>query len=127
MVSRSEKIIVALDVRDSNEALRLADELSPHTSFFKVGLRLFAAEGPSIVRQLLDRKLKVFLDLKLHDIPNTVAGAIKSISDLGVQMTTIHLAGGAAMAAAAIAAKAESLRILGVTVLTSMDKTSLLE
>ncbi len=127
MDSRSEKIIVALDVGTAKEALRLVEQLSPSTSFFKIGLQLFTAAGPSFVRQLVEQRLKIFLDLKLHDIPNTVANAVRACADLGVQMTTIHLAGGREMIAAAVSAKSASLTLLGVTVLTSMDDTALRE
>jgi orotidine-5'-phosphate decarboxylase len=127
MDSRSEKIIVALDVGTAKEALRLVEQLGPSTSFFKVGLQLFTAAGPSFVRQLVDQRLKIFLDLKLHDIPNTVANAVRACGDLGVQMTTIHLAGGPGMIAAAVAARNANLTLLGVTVLTSMDNAALHE
>ena len=127
MDSRSEKIIVALDVGTAKEALRLVEQLGSSTSFFKVGLQLFTAAGPSFVRQLVDQRLKIFLDLKLHDIPNTVANAVRACGDLGVQMTTIHLAGGPEMIAAAVAARNANLTLLGVTVLTSMDNAALRE
>jgi len=127
MDSRSEKIIVALDVGTAKEALRLVELLGPSTSFFKVGLQLFTAAGPAFVRQLVDQRLKIFLDLKLHDIPNTVANAVRVCGDLGVQMTTIHLAGGREMIAAAVSASNAGLTLLGVTVLTSMDDATLHE
>ncbi len=127
MDSRSEKIIVALDVGTAKEALRLVELLGPSTTFFKVGLQLFTAAGPAFVRQLVDQRLKIFLDLKLHDIPNTVAKAVRVCGDLGVQMTTIHLAGGREMIAAAVSASNASLTLLGVTVLTSMDDATLHE
>ena len=123
--TRNEKIIVALDVASAPEAVRLAETLSPHVSFFKVGLQLFTAAGPAVVREVSKMGGKVFLDLKLHDIPNTVTGAIKAISDLGVQMTTIHLAGGSDMIRAALKANRKDLTLLGVTVLTSMDDEAL--
>jgi orotidine-5'-phosphate decarboxylase len=127
MDSRRENIIVALDVGTAKEALELVDQLKSGTSFFKIGLQLFTVAGPLIVRQLLDQGCKVFLDLKLHDIPNTVAGAVSACASLGVQMATIHLAGGRDMITAAIAARTPGLRLLGVTVLTSMDKEGLRE
>jgi orotidine-5'-phosphate decarboxylase len=125
MDSRSEKIIVALDVGTAKEALRLVEQLGSSTSHFKVGLQLFINAGPSFVRQLVDQHLKIFLDLKLHDIPNTVANAVRACRDLGVEMTTIHLAGGRDMIAAAFSARNSGLTLLGVTVLTSMDSTTL--
>jgi orotidine-5'-phosphate decarboxylase len=127
MDSRSEKIIVALDVGTAKEALQLVEQLGSLTAHFKVGLQLFTAAGPSFVRQLVEQGLKIFLDLKLHDIPNTVANAVRACGDLGVQMTTIHLAGGHEMITAAVAARNAGLTLLGVTVLTSMDDATLHE
>jgi orotidine-5'-phosphate decarboxylase len=120
-----EKIIVALDVPGRREALKIATQLAPAISIFKIGLQLYTAEGPDIVRAILNTGVKVFLDLKLHDIPNTVARAVESAGRLGVQMLTIHLSGGPAMIEAAVAARDESLSILGVTVLTSIDQETL--
>jgi orotidine-5'-phosphate decarboxylase len=119
------KIIVALDVPTRKEAFQLVAQLAPAISTFKVGLQLYTAEGPDLVREILDTGVKVFLDLKLHDIPNTVARAVESAGQLGVQMLTIHLSGGSAMIEAAMAARNESLSILGVTVLTSFDRETL--
>jgi orotidine-5'-phosphate decarboxylase len=123
----AEKIIVALDVPTRVEALRLVELLRPRISLFKVGLQLYTAEGPEAVRAILETGARVFLDLKLHDIPNTVARAVESASKLGVHMLTIHLSGGRAMIDAAVAARGESLSLLGVTVLTSMDHAALQE
>jgi orotidine-5'-phosphate decarboxylase len=121
-----EKIIVALDTPDSASALRLVADLGDAISWVKVGLQLFTAEGPSIVRSLKERRLKVFLDLKFHDIPNTAHEAMRSAVKLGVDMATIHLAGGSKMVRSAIEAAAESqLLVLGVTVLTSLDEGEL--
>ena len=114
----AEKIIVALDVPTLTDAVRLAEKLRAHISTFKIGLQLYTAEGPDVVRAILATGTQVFLDLKLHDIPNTVARAVESANKLGVQMLTIHLSGGRAMIEAAVAARNESLTILGVTVLT---------
>jgi orotidine-5'-phosphate decarboxylase len=100
-------------------------QLRPEISFFKIGLQLYTAEGPEVVRAILRTGAKVFLDLKLHDIPNTVAGAVHSAADLGVQMLTVHLSGGPAMIRAAADAAPASLTLLGVTVLTSMDDQTL--
>jgi orotidine-5'-phosphate decarboxylase len=125
--SPGEKIIVALDVPTGKEALHLVDQLRHDISFFKIGLQLYTAAGPAIVRQVLVTGARVFLDLKLHDIPNTVAGAVESASELGVQMLTIHLSGGQAMVRAAANARKKDLSLLGVTVLTSIDEPALHE
>ncbi|PYI72716.1 MAG: orotidine-5'-phosphate decarboxylase, partial [Verrucomicrobia bacterium] len=95
--------------------------------FFKIGLQLYTAEGPEIVRAVLATGAKVWLDLKLYDIPNTVARAVESASTLGVQMLTIHLSGGSAMIRAATAARASDMLFLGVTVLTSVTEQTLRE
>src|SRR5260370_26221685 len=123
----SDKIIVALDVPTKKEALDLVDQLAGMVSFFKIGLQLYTAEGPEIVRSVLDTDARVFLDLKLHDIPNTVANAVESAGKLGVQMLTIHLSGASQMIRAAIRARRETMSILGVTVLTSTDEEALRE
>jgi len=121
-----EKIIVALDAPDADSAKRLADPLLDEGCLFKIGLQLFTAEGPSIVRDFQKVGARVFLDLKFHDIPNTAREAVRSAAALGVEMTTIHLCGGPAMVAESLAAAADSgLLVLGVTVLTSMDADSL--
>jgi orotidine-5'-phosphate decarboxylase len=120
--------IVALDVPDAAAALALLDRLGPAASFVKVGLQLFTAEGPGIVRELRARGLRIFLDLKLHDIPNTVAHAVKSAAALDVELLTVHASGGASMLrAAAEAAAGTPLTLLGVTVLTSLDERELAE
>jgi orotidine-5'-phosphate decarboxylase len=124
--SAKEKIIVALDTPDSASALRLVDDLNDAVSWVKVGLQLFTAEGPGIVRALKERHLKIFLDLKFHDIPNTAREAIHSVVSLGADMATIHLSGGSRMVRAAIeAASGSPLLVLGVTVLTSFDEAEL--
>lgn len=121
-----EKIIVALDVPDATAALRLVDDLKDAVSWVKVGLQLFTAEGPAIVTALKDRGLKVFLDLKFHDIPNTASEAVRSAAQLRADMATIHLSGGSAMVRGAIdAAAGTPLLVLGVTVLTSFDEAEL--
>lgn len=124
---KEEKIIVALDVATKKEAVALVDQLRGQISFFKIGLQLYTAEGPEFVRAVLAAGLKVWLDLKLHDIPNTVARAVESACDLGVQMLTIHLSGGAEMIRAAASAKRNKMAILGVTVLTSSTDDTLRE
>lgn len=113
------EIIVALDEPSLDEARRLMDRLSGRAGFYKVGLQLFTAAGPAAVKAVQERGAKVFLDLKLHDIPNTVASAVRSARELHVDLCTIHLAGGPEMAAAAVEAAGDVLTILGVTVLTS--------
>lgn len=121
-----EKIIVALDAPDTAAALRLADTLGDAVTWVKIGLQLFTAEGPDIVRAMKDRGYKVFLDLKFHDIPNTAREAVHSAVRLGADMTTIHLSGGRRMIREAVQAAADSpLLVLGVTVLTSFDQDEL--
>jgi orotidine-5'-phosphate decarboxylase len=117
--------IVALDVSTRNEALAIAAELGDSCHFYKVGSELFAAEGPSVVRALLDRGADVFLDLKFHDIPNTVAGAVRSAAALGVRLLTVHASGGLPMLRAAQEEAGSRCGILGVTVLTSFDSQTL--
>jgi orotidine-5'-phosphate decarboxylase len=125
MTKATDKIVVALDVATKSEAMRLVERLREQISFFKIGLQLYTAEGPEIVRAVTVNGAKVFLDLKLHDIPNTVARAVESASELGVQMLTIHLTGGSEMIRAAVAAKKGEMSILGVTVLTSSTQQTL--
>ena len=128
-------IIVALDMANPQKALNLAEELAPLIGAFKVGKQLFISSGPDVVRKLRATGAKVFLDLKLNDIPNTVAKAVISATDLGVQMTTVHASGGTEMLAAAENAaheqaamlRADPLLVLAVTVLTSMDEGNLAE
>lgn len=118
------EVIVALDVPTADAALALARQLDPN-GFYKVGLELFTAAGPSVVDALHDLGARVFLDLKLHDIPNTVAGAARSAARLGVALLTVHGVGGEAMLRAAVDGAGERTGILAVTVLTSMDAESL--
>jgi orotidine-5'-phosphate decarboxylase len=125
MTKAAEKIIVALDVATKAQALGLVEQLRGEISFFKIGLQLYTAEGPEIVRAVLATGAKVFLDLKLHDIPNTVARAVESAANLGVQMLTIHLSGGSEMIRAATEARANNMSILGVSVLTSATEQTL--
>jgi orotidine-5'-phosphate decarboxylase len=127
MTKAAENIIVALDVPTKREAFELVEKLRDQISFFKIGLQLYTAEGPEIVRAVSSTGSKVFLDLKLHDIPNTVAKAVESANRLGVQMLTIHLSGGSEMIRAATAARASSMLLLGVTVLTSSTEETLRE
>ena len=130
-----DQLLIALDVEDGRRALSLADSLRDVAGGFKIGNRLFTAEGPAVVRALSDRGDRVFLDLKYHDIPNTVATAVEAAAALGVWMVNVHAAGGSRMMrAAADAAKAAAARrggtpmlVIGVTVLTSMDGGGLRE
>src|SRR3984957_6596349 len=102
-----DRLIVALDFPDAASALSLGDRLEGSTSWFKVRLELYIAEGNSLIAELQRRGHSIFLDLKLHDIPNTVAGAVRSAARLGVDMLTVHAAGGPAMLTAAAAAAKE--------------------
>ena len=130
-----DKILVALDVESGAEAIRLADTLRDAVGGFKIGSRLFTAEGPSIVRTLTERGDRVFLDLKFHDIPNTVATAVAAATELGVWMVNVHASGGGAMMQAARAAAHETAAkrhltpplVIAVTVLTSMNQAALAE
>ncbi|WP_158748091.1 orotidine-5'-phosphate decarboxylase [Acidobacterium sp. S8] len=124
----AEKLIVALDFPDAPQALALVDRLEGQCRWFKVGLELYLATGNSVVETLKRRGFSVFLDLKLHDIPNTVAGAMRSVARLGADMLTVHASGGPVMltaAAEALAGVPKPPRLLAVTVLTSMDAAQL--
>jgi orotidine-5'-phosphate decarboxylase len=127
MRKAADRIIVALDVPTKERALELVEQLRREISFFKIGLQLYMAEGPEIVRAVLATGAKVWLDLKLYDIPNTVARAVECANTLGVQMLTIHLSGGSEMIRAATAARAKHMLLLGVTVLTSSTEQTLRE
>lgn len=116
-----ERLIVALDFPSPTEALALVDRLDGACQWFKVGLELYLAAGNSILKTLQDRGHSVFLDLKLHDIPNTVAGAVRSIATLGPGLLTVHASGGPVMLKAAADAITDGPVLLAVTVLTSMD------
>jgi len=126
------KVIIALDVETGNKALGLVDSLEA-ARMFKVGLELFTAEGPTLLRELTKRGKQVFLDLKLHDIPNTVAGAVSAGTSHGIQMMTLHASGGLDMMRSACdAAEAASEKtglprplLLGVTILTSLKSREL--
>jgi len=126
-IAAKDRLAVALDFTDEDQAMKLVDSLGDTCRWFKVGMELYYAAGNHVVRLLRDRSFNVFLDLKLHDIPNTVAGAVRSATQAGASLLTIHASGGAAMmAAAAEAASAPgSPRLLAVTVLTSMDTSEL--
>src|SRR6267154_6874590 len=122
-----ERLIVALDVSSAGEAQKLVSHIGDAAGIYKVGLQLFIAEGPGIVRDLVSSGRRVFLDLKLHDIPTTVALAVKSAAELGAHMLTVHASGGETMLRAATEAAAGRLNILAVTVLTSLDDANMQE
>ena len=121
-------IFCALDRPDLDGTMALAQALAPHVGGVKLGLEFFVAQGPRGVEAVAALGLPIFLDLKLHDIPNTVAGAVREVARLGVAMLTLHTSGGRAMLEAAVAATAAADRrplLLGVTVLTSLDEADL--
>ncbi len=114
------EVIVALDFGSADEAMSMVDLLGPEGGFYKVGIELYTRAGPEIVRSLTRAGQRVFLDLKLHDIPNTVMGGVGAAADLGVELLTVHCAGGRAMLEAASEAAAGRLDVVGVTLLTSL-------
>jgi orotidine-5'-phosphate decarboxylase len=126
-VSTRDRLIVALDFPNQAKALTLVSLLSGAVSIYKIGLQLYTAAGPEIVRAVAATGANVFLDLKLHDIPSTVAKAVAAAGELGAQMLTVHLSGGRAMLKAAVEAKPPGLTLLGVTVLTSATEETLRE
>jgi orotidine-5'-phosphate decarboxylase len=124
----NKRIIVALDAPDADAALALASRLDPKLCRVKVGKELFVAAGPSVVTRVQERGFEVFLDLKFHDIPNTVAGACRSAAKLGVWMMNVHASGGEAMLRAArdaVSTVARPPLLIGVTVLTSLSDADL--
>ncbi len=129
-VSARDRLIVALDVKSLKEAEDIVDKLIPEVKIFKVGIGLFTLCGPDAVKLVHDKGAKVFLDLKFHDIPNTVAHAVRSAAQLGVFMINLHALGGSEMMKKAIkmiGASQNRPKLLGVTVLTSMDETAIAE
>jgi orotidine-5'-phosphate decarboxylase len=124
---RNNPVIVAMDFDNERDALVLAEKLSPDSCRLKVGKELFTACGPDIVRKLVRKNFDIFLDLKFHDIPNTVAHALKAARDLGVWMVNVHASGGSRMMDAARMAldKKEDPLLIAVTVLTSMEEHDL--
>lgn len=122
-----DKLIVALDLPTADAARDMVARIGNTAGAYKVGLQLFTAEGPRLVQELAGSGHKVFLDLKLHDIPNTVSHAVKSIARLGVSMLTVHAAGGSSMLRAAVEAAGERMAVLAVTVLTSFGEDDLHE
>jgi len=137
MATATSRLIVALDVATLREAADLGRRLAPHVAAVKIGSQLFTAEGPRAVVAMRELDLRVFLDLKFHDIPNTVAGAVAAACSLGVWMVNVHGSGGPAMLQAAARAAAAAADggsgvtgrplVLGVTVLTSLDEATFRE
>jgi orotidine-5'-phosphate decarboxylase len=130
-----DQLLIALDVETGARGLQLADRLRGVAGGFKIGSRLFTSEGPTVVRSLVERGDRVFLDLKFHDIPNTVATAVAAAASLGVWMVNVHAAGGTRMMQAARDAAADTAAraglppplVIAVTVLTSMNAATLAE
>jgi orotidine-5'-phosphate decarboxylase len=117
--------IVALDFPDAERAMTLVQQLDEKCRFYKVGSELFTASGADIIQWLRDTGCDVFLDLKFHDIPNTVAGAMRNVSKMGVRLATVHASGGSKMMDAAVDAAGDTCGVLAVTVLTSLDDAQL--
>ncbi|MAF92355.1 MAG: orotidine-5'-phosphate decarboxylase [Bdellovibrionaceae bacterium] len=117
-----KEVIVALDYPEANPALKLIDQIGEDLTWVKVGMQLYYKEGPKFIDQLKSKKLKIFLDLKLHDIPHTVARACESLLNLGVDMTNVHCLGGKEMMAAAAEVCSDQLQLIGVTQLTSTSQ-----
>ncbi len=125
-----DRLIVALDVSSATQARQIVQSIGESANTYKVGKQLFTAEGPQIVRDLVSSGRKVFLDLKFHDIPNTVAAAVREAAQLDVSMLTVHASGGSKMLKAAVDAAAQSSAkptVLAVTVLTSLSDADLSE
>ncbi len=125
-MNAAEKIIVALDLPGA-EAVEAALAQLPEVRFVKVGMELFYSTGPELVKTLKNKGLRVFLDLKIHDIPNTAAGALRSLSGLGCDLLNLHCAGGLAMMQKAREAVGPAVKLIGVTQLTSTDQRVLNE
>jgi len=126
-MNAADRLFVALDFPSAAEALALAEALAPLGVGLKMGLELFSAEGPGLAAELA-KTAPLFLDLKFHDIPNTVDGAVGRVANLGAAVTNIHLSGGETMARAAVAARdaaASKMMLIGVTILTSLDDADL--
>ena len=125
------KVVIALDYRDKQQALDFINQLDPSSCRLKIGKEMFTHFGPEFVKQLVAKEFDVFLDLKFHDIPNTVANAVKAAADLGVWMVNVHASGGRRMMEAAKKILApygsDAPLLIAVTVLTSMDQSDLQE
>ncbi len=119
-----DRLVVAVDLSSRDDILRLVDSLHGTVGVFKIGLQAFIANGPSIVREIVSRGEKVFLDLKIHDIPNTAKHAVAEAASLGASIATVHAAGGEPMLRACAH---DSLLVLGVTILTSLEEADLLQ
>lgn len=121
-----DRLIVALDLPTSAEAMQMADRLAGHVGWLKIGLELFVSEGPGVVEQIrrAHPDLKIFLDLKLHDIPNTMRGAIRSARNLGADLITVHAGSGVEHLRQCVQEAGDKLGVLAVTVLTSQDATA---
>ena len=131
-MDNKDRLIVALDVPGATQARQIVQTIGDAATTYKIGKQLFTAEGPQVVRDLVASGRKVFLDLKYHDIPNTVAAAVRSAAELGVSMMTVHASGGSKMLRAAVEAASQSPAktkpmVLAVTVLTSLSDSDLLE
>lgn len=122
-----DRLIIALDLPSGSEAMAMVDRLEGSCRWFKIGMELFYAAGTDLVRELRRRQFNLFLDLKLHDIPNTVAAAVRTLGTLDVQLLTLHGSGGPEMLGMAQHAAGGSMGLLAVTVLTSMDAAQLRE
>jgi orotidine-5'-phosphate decarboxylase len=122
MMQPRDRLVVAVDLSARDEILRLVDTLQGAVGVFKIGLQAFIANGPAIVRDVVARGERVFLDLKIHDIPNTAKHAVAEAASLGASIATVHAAGGEAMLRAC---NHDTLLVLGVTVLTSLSETDL--
>jgi orotidine-5'-phosphate decarboxylase len=130
MLPPRDRLIVALDVPGASQARQIVQTLGEAATTYKIGKQLFTAEGPQVVRDLVSSGRKVFLDLKFHDIPNTVAEAVKAAAALGVSMLNVHASGGSKMLKAAVEAARQSATkplVLAVTVLTSLSDSDLPE
>jgi orotidine-5'-phosphate decarboxylase len=126
-MSPAPHLLLALDVPTASAALSMVDRFEGRCGFYKVGLELFTAAGPGLLSALRSRGMEVFLDLKLHDIPNTVRQAARQAAAHDVRLLTVHASGGEAMLAAAVDGAGESCGVLGVTVLTSLAPSELAE
>ncbi|MDA0990698.1 MAG: orotidine-5'-phosphate decarboxylase [Verrucomicrobia bacterium] len=128
---RTAQLIVAVDIPNPNDVAPLIDSLPPEVTFYKIGLELFVAGGPAILETLAARGKKIFLDLKLHDIPRTVEAAVRSACQYPIALLTVHTQGGRAMltaaAEAARAAGPNAPKVIGVTMLTSLDQRDLID